>query len=121
MAKPNKIGGMATVIVNGETFDGPGEFTFNLGTPQRETAMTPSGPAGYIETPGEPMIEGDVYFARLQDIKAVVEGDGMTIQLDLDNGTRFILSDAWFAGSGDAVATDGRLSAKWVGKKGEMA
>jgi hypothetical protein len=92
-----------------------------MGAPQRETQLGPDGPVGYTETPGEPMIESDgVFFQKVPDLDDFISADGVTVQLDLRDGSRFVLSDAWFSGSGSMDNTTGRMEVKWTGRKGEM-
>ena len=119
----HKIGGIAQILVGGTTIECSGEFSWNVGGPEREDADGVNGLAGYIErNAGRPSIEGDIYAQAIPDISALVRGDGVVIQLDLmdGQGTRIVLTDAWYSGESQVDQMTGKLAAKWSGKRIEV-
>lgn len=115
-----RVGGRCTLRLGGTIVESPGEFTFSPGPPQRETVMAAEGAVGYLETPGEAFIEGEIFYARVPDIDALVRSDGVTVQLDLDTGVQFVLAEAWFSGSGEIDNAKGTMAVRWSARGGRI-
>lgn len=115
-----RVGGRCSLRVGGQMVETPGEFTFSPGPAQRETALAAEGAVGYVETPGEAFIEGEIYYAKVDDLDALVRADGVTVQLDLDSGTQFVLAEAWFSGEGEIDNAAGTMAVRWTAREGRI-
>lgn len=120
MSTTKRIGGRCTLRVGGVLVESPGEFTFSPGIPKRETALAADGPAGFVETPGEAMIEGEIYYLHATDIGAITSAEEVTVQLDLATGVQFVLAGAWFSGEGEIDNSKGTMAVKWTGREGRI-
>ena len=109
--------GLITLKANGETYAANGEFTYNLGTPIRETLLDAGGTvAGRSESPQENMIEGSIFDSSDINLKTLTELDNATITLELNNGKTIVQSRAWYAGDGSVGTKEGSIAFKSVGE-----
>ena len=113
----SRLGGSISVQVDGEVLNAMGEFTYNLGRPQRNTIFgSDQLPQGYSEEGQEPMIEGALTDRGDFDLKSFVTLDDVTVTLSLANGKIIVLREAWFAGTGNVGTMEGNIEVKFVGK-----
>lgn len=118
--KPNRIAGTITFKVAGEIQACAGDFTFNLGTPEREVLIGTDGKVhGYKETTKSAFVEGNLRVRKDQDIKSFLEQDDIDAQLDLANGNSYQFIEGWCAGSGDVNTADGTLAFRFEAKSAE--
>src|SRR5690606_31032277 len=85
-AMSQRRGGLIQFQVNGEIQDAKGNFTYNLGRPQREAIIGADGVHGYKETPQVPFIEGEITDRGNLDLDKLVSTTGATVTLELANG-----------------------------------
>jgi hypothetical protein len=114
-----RVGGMIQVQVQGERYDAKGSFSYNLGSPMRETIVGADGIHGYKEMPQIAFIEGVVTDRQDLDLRALTTGTDITVNLQLANGKVISLRDAWFAGEGSASTEEGEINVRWEGKSAE--
>lgn len=117
MAKP--IGGTAYISVDGEQLSLGGTLTVSISPTEREGQAGLSGPAGYIERPRVPYIEGEFLIPAgfpLEKIEAMTAG---TVTAELATGRVAVLSEAWFVGPLDLNAAEGKSTIRFEGIKGE--
>lgn len=111
-----RIAGIIQLQVDGTIQDAKGSFDYNLGEPKREAVLNAAGQVvGYKETPQTPFIEGEVIDRGNLDLKALVSGRGLTVNLKLGNGKMVTLHDAFFAGEGTASTEDANIKVRWEG------
>ena len=115
-----KVGGLIAFKVDGQQLLAMGDFTYNLGKPKREAVIGADGFHGYKETPQVPFIEGEVTISGDTDTAAIADMTDVTVSLDLNDGTSFVLSNAFFAGEGDHGTEDGKFSIRFEGLSGEI-
>lgn len=108
-------GGLIQFQVNGEIQDAKGNFTYNLGRPQREAIIGADGVHGYKETPQVPFIEGEITDRGNLDLDKLVSTTGATVTLELANGKVIVLRDAWFAGEGTGNTEEGNIAVRFEG------
>lgn len=114
-----RVGGMIQVMVQGARYDAKGSFTYNLGTPMRETITGADGIHGYKEMPQVAFIEGVVTDRPGLSLRDLTEGTDINVTLQLANGKVITLRDAWFAGEGSASTEEGEINVRWEGKSAE--
>jgi hypothetical protein len=115
----SKIAGTHILQVDGTTVNVVGNWTFNLGVPEREALVGPDGVHGYKETPRVPFVEGEVRNRAELDIKTLASTSGATVTLALANGKVIVLRDAWAAGEWTGNTEDANLPARFEGKSAE--
>jgi len=107
--------GLIQVDVNGEQQDAKGAFTYNLGRPKREAIVGSDGVHGYKETPQVAFIEGAVTDRSTLDLDALVTVRDATVTLQLANGKRILLANAWYAGEGTVSTEEGEIGVRFEG------
>lgn len=108
-------GGIITVQVNGEKYDAKGEFTYNLGRPQRSAIVGADTVHGFSETPQVGFIEGEITDRSDLDLEALVTIEDATVTLALANGKVIALREAWYAGDGNVATQEGNITARFEG------
>ena len=112
--------GKIQLQLNGEVQEARGNFSYNLGKPQRE-AIIGAGleVQGFKESGQVPFIEGEITDRGDLDLAALVQGDDLTVTLELANGKMVALYRAWFAGEGTATTEEAAIAVRWEGVKAE--
>lgn len=100
----NQRAGLISIAINGELLDAKGEFTYNLGTPIREPIVGADRIHGFKETPGTPMLKGQITDRRGLDVKKLSSVVDATITLQSGTGKTVVFRQAW-AGGGFDVGT----------------
>lgn len=114
-----RMAGLITVAVDGETQAAAGEFSYNLGIPLKETLAGADGIHGYKETPQEAFIEGDLRDRSGLDLAALFRTTDATVSLELANGKMVVLRHAWFSGEGTATTGDAIVPVRFSGLSAE--
>lgn len=112
-------GGIVYLKVNGERYDVKGNFSYNLGRPQRESIVGHDGVHGYKEIPQVPYIEGEITDRGDLDVVGLLETSEATITLELANGKVVVLRDAWFGGEGEIETEEGVIKVRFEGLSAE--
>lgn len=113
-------GGIITVQVNGEKYDAKGEYTYNLGRPQRAAIVGSDEVHGFTETPQVGFIEGEITDRAELDLNALVTIEDATVTLALANGKVIVLREAWYAGDGNAATQEANITTRFEGYAEEV-
>jgi len=105
--------GMVTLKVDGDIYRAKGNFTYNLGRPTREAIQGEDGIHGYREQAQVAYIEGEVTDQPDLSLDRLTTLDGVTITLELNSGKVIVLSDAWYAGDGNAETQEGNINVRF--------
>lgn len=111
----NQVGGIRSLRIDGVVWPAKGNWTVNMGTPERAAVIGADGPHGYKETHRVARFEGTI---TLQGGRSVSEITGLTesdVVLEMTDARTFILREAWYAGSGDVTTEEGELAAAFEG------
>lgn len=118
MANQRKAG-LIQFKVNGEIRAAKGNFTYNMGAPKRETMVGSDGTHGFKEVPQIAFIEGAITDQEDLDVKAMLTITDATVTLELANGKTVLLSEAYFAGDGNASTEEGEITVRFEGSSAE--
>lgn len=107
--------GTISFTANGVRYDAVGNFTYGLGTEEREVLKGPDRVHGYKAMPGTPFIEGEIRDAADLDLKAFFNLTDATVTLQLANGKSVVLREAWYAGEGTGQTEEANVVARFEG------
>ena len=113
-------GGLIVLQIDGDTHDAKGDFTANLGKPQRASIVGTDRIHGFTETPQPGWIEGEVTDRKALDLEELVTGDDLTISMLMANGKMFVLHDAYYVGEGTVNTAEGNIGVRWEGRGEEV-
>jgi tricorn protease-like protein len=105
----NRRAGTISIAVNGEVLDAKGEFTYNLGTPIREPIVGADRIHGFKETPGTPMLKGQVTDRRGLDVRKLANITDATITLVSGTGKTIVFRQAWSGGGFDISTSESAI------------
>lgn len=111
----NRLSGVLSVAINGVLYNIQGNWTYNFGSPKRESKIGPNGVQGYKEMPQAPFVEGEVTDAADLDVKELQALEDATISLDLANGKRPTLRNAWYAADGNIGTDEANIQIRFEG------
>lgn len=117
MAGGNRRAGIIYLRINGQQQEAKGEFTYDLGAPQRNPIVGADGIHGYSETPKQAYIEGAITDSQTVDLGNLVELDGVDVTLELNNGKVIVLSNAWYAGSGQVTTSEAQIPVRFESRQ----
>lgn len=115
----NRVGGILSIQINGESIDVKGSWTYGYGTPKRDAVVGADGVHGYKEMPQVAFIEGASTDRGNLDVQQLFQVDDATVTVALPNGKGFILRNAWQAGEGTATTEEGEIQLRFEGLSGE--
>jgi hypothetical protein len=115
MATVNRIGGLLSLRIDGNTYEARGNFTVKGMTVRRTGVAGQDFVHGYIEEPIVPTISGEISIGANLSIVALENITDSTAQLALANGNTYILTDCWRADESDIDAHDGKVPLKLEG------
>ena len=110
-----RIGGVATVTIDGQQYALRGNMKVVPSTVKREGIAGQDAVHGYTEMPIVPSIEGDFSTLpglSLQTLENVVDS---TVIAQLANGKTYVLTDAWTESAFEIETAEGKFSAKFEG------
>jgi hypothetical protein len=116
---PNRIAGVAFLRVDGVQYALKGALTISIDAFEREGIAGMDGVHGYKETPRVPFIQGDFSDTAgmsLDDLSAVCNA---TVTAELATGKTYLLRNAWTSTARELNVSDGQVSVKFEGMKGE--
>lgn len=119
MPAQRQIGGIAYVKVDGKQLTLEGKLTVAITKVTREGKAGASGVAGYTETPRVPSIEGTFFKTAAVSIDELQAITDATVQVELNDGSIYVLRNAWQAGDIDVDAIAGTFDLKFEGMDGE--
>lgn len=114
-----RIAGLIEVAVNGTLYQAKGNFTYDLGLPQREALVGSDKTHGYKETPKVAFIEGEFTDHSDLDLAGLFSISDATVTLKLANGKTVMLSEAWYAGDGKAETEEANIKVRFEGMRAE--
>jgi hypothetical protein len=116
-----RIAGIIQLQVDGTVQNASGSFSYNLGEPKREAITNAAGQVvGYKEIPQTPFLEGEIIDDGTVDLKDLVKGKKLTVNLTLGSGGKmFVLHEAFFAGEGTGSTEDAKIPVRWEGQSAE--
>ncbi len=115
-----RVGGVAYLFVDGTQHAVVGNFTYNLGSPKRESKLGPDGYHGYTEKAQASVIEGEVTDMRDTDVKTLTELTGATVTLELANGKTVVQRDATYVADGNVTTEMGNIQFRTEGPPAEL-
>ena len=110
-----RIGGVATLTIDGQQYALRGNMKVVPSTVKREGIAGQDAVHGYTEMPIVPSIEGDFSTLpglSLQTLENVVDS---TVIAALANGKTYVLTDAWTESAFEIETAEGKFSAKFEG------
>lgn len=115
-----RIGGIAFLKKDGKQLLMKGEFSYGLGTPEREAKVGVDGIHGYTETPTVPFVEGEITDHADLDLKQELGNftDG-TITLELANGKVILLNEAFMTKGVEGETGEGKVPVRFEGTSAE--
>lgn len=120
MASALRIAGTCYIKVDGAQLEVSGAVEVPLNTTVKETVLSTQGAVGYKETTRAPYVKLDAVFTKDFPIKAIREGENMTITAELANGQVYVLGKAWLEGESNVNVTDGTITLEFHGIDGDF-
>lgn len=111
----NRIAGIATLAVDGQTYRLRGSFKYSPCTVKRETINGQDGVHGYSEMPVAGFIEADLSDMGGLKVASLNGMTNVTVVAELANGKQVIGRNMWQVGDPiEATAEDGKITAvRW--------
>jgi len=113
----NRVGGTVFLSVNGERMALVGNVKVGGFSPMREAQNGPVETNGFIEKARTPFIECELSYRADLDLVRHANIDEATVAAELANGHLAVLSDAWAAGDWDFENEEGKITARWEGRR----
>lgn len=110
-----RLSGTISFTANGIRYDAVGNFTYGLGTEEREALVGADRVHGYKGMPRVPFIEGEIRDRPDLNVADFFEISDATVTLRLGNGKSIVLREAWYAGEGTGQTEDANLSVRFEG------
>lgn len=111
----NRRSGTMQIQVNGVVYDAVGNFSYNLGNPDREALVGPDRVHGYKELPKAPMIEGEIRDSSDLSLDVVQNLTDATVTITLANGKQIMLTEAWYSAEGTVQTEEANIQFKFEG------
>lgn len=112
-------GGILQLLIGGERYDAKGNFTYNLGAPEREAIVGADEVHGYMEKPRVPFIAGEITDRGDLDLKSLASATDLTVILVLANGKTVVLRESWSAGEWTGNTEEGNVPVRFEGISAE--
>jgi hypothetical protein len=116
---PWAIGGTAYFKVDGAQYAIKGSLNISIDPFERTGVAGMDGPHGYTEAPRIPFIEGEFSDIGGLSLITLQQICNSTITVELLNGKTYLLRNAWTATARELNGTDGVVTIKFEGMKGE--
>ena len=114
-----RVGGIINIKADGDLLEAKGNWTYDLGAPQREAVAGAGRVHGFKETPKPAFVEGAITDRQGLDVKRLQNIEDATVVLELANGKTIVLRDAWYAGDGQGSTEEGELNVRFESEEGE--
>jgi hypothetical protein len=115
MATTNRIGGVLSLKVDGNSYEARGNFQVTPSTVKRTGVAGQDGVHGYIEEPVVPTIKGDISIGNQLSFDTFEQITDSTVQCALANGRTYVLTEAWVTSAFVIDAHDGKFEATFEG------
>jgi hypothetical protein len=119
MSNRNRRGGKILFKIDGARYAAKGNFTYNLGADKKEGIVGADAVHGYKAMPQVPYIEGAITDRGDLSLRQILDLDDATVTLELANGKTVVLSNAWYAGDGNATTEEGEFEIRLEGLRCE--
>lgn len=118
MANPNQVVGQMTVKIDGVTYPTAGETTLDIGGPVRAPVKGDYDASSFSETTEPSKAEVTLLYKNGVSLGALRAIDNATLTLEADNGTTWIVRNAYAA---DAISfgQDGKAKVTFQGPPAE--
>lgn len=114
-----RVGGILFFKLDGELFQAKGEFTYDIGVAKRDAVVGQDGVHGFKEMPKMPYVEGSLTDNDELDVEALFNFRDGTCTLELANGKVIVLREAFYAGDGTVTSSEGEITLRIEGIRGE--
>jgi len=114
-----RIGGTASVTVDGRTYLLVGELTYGVSQVRRTTMTGQDRVHGYQEMPTPGFIAGtfrDVAELRVEDFNAMTD---VSVVVSLNNGKTISGTGMWTVEAQEVATTEGTFAVRWEGDRVE--
>ena len=115
MATTHEVGGVAEVRLGGAIVRLGATLNVMPGGLIREPAVGQSGPVGYTTKYEMPTLELELYDNAEASLEAIRAIAGATIQVNMNNGKSFVLTNAFYTEAMSFAADKGTHTAKFAG------
>ena len=115
----NIVAGIASFRVNGSQYQLRGSFNIGIYDIERTGVAGQDTVHGFTEKLRVPFIEGEISDnggLSLEELKKLTD---VTVEANLANGKSYVLRNAWLASSPDLDASEGKMTLRFEGLKGE--
>lgn len=116
-----RVAGTCFVTVDGQELSLSGNLSIPVNAVIREPVLGSGRIVGFRETPVQPQIAGDFVVEPAMDLKAIAEGEDMTVVARLANGMVYTLSGAFLGPQSDYAPEDGTVSLTFQGIRGDWS
>lgn len=117
----SRVAGTCFITVDGQELSLSGNLSIPVNTVIREPVVGSGRVVGFRETPVQPQIAGDFVVEPEMDLKAIAEGEDMTVVARLANGKVYTLSGAFLGPQSDYAPEDGTVSLTFQGIRGDWS
>ena len=116
----NRLAGTAYMAINGKTVALVGDFEWNTGTVTRESLVGMDGVHGFKEKPKPSKMKATLRDLGNVSVAAFNNLTDVTITVELANGKRVTMRNAWQVGEMPAKAEDGTVDLEFDGQPGAI-
>ena len=116
-----RVAGTCYITVDGQELSLSGNLSIPVNTVIREPVLGSGRVVGFSETPVQPQITGDFVVEPETDLRALAEGEDMTVVARLANGMIYTLSGAFLGPQADFSPEDGTVSLTFQGIRGDWS
>jgi hypothetical protein len=103
-------GGCSSFFVDGATYEIAAEVSIKLGGIVRKPVVSSNGVAGFTTTYEAPSIEVEIIDGPSVSISALKAISGSTLQVSLNNGKSYLLTNATQVDDPDGKIAEGKIS-----------
>lgn len=103
------VAGVASMRLDGKPVHVKGDMTINLGTPIRESLEVATGPVGYKQRAGVPMIEFETIKSSDVSLKELSELSDVPVTVTLNDGTTYAFESAWAESEGNLTTEENTI------------
>jgi len=114
-----RVGGILFLKIDGELFQAKGEFTYDIGAPQRSAVVGADAVHGFKEEPKVPFIEGAITDNDQLDLESLLLLRDSTATLEIANEKVIVIREAYYAGPGTVTTSEGEIALRLEGIRGE--
>jgi Phage tail tube protein len=114
-----RVAGVAFVRCDGRQYSLRGNLVVSIDSSEREGIPGQDGVHGYIERPRVPFCEADLSDIGGLSIEQLRNMSNVTVQVELANGKKYVLRNAWTSTALELNTSDGQTTCRWEAMRGE--